>query len=83
MFTKLSHINISVYDCAPPHSSKTPSTCRTHALREGLFSPSDKDTALTRGKKLVVIGEPKALAMAVKNHKLHHRLTTLAGGISG
>ena len=41
-------------------------------------------TAVTRGKKLVVvIGEPKALAMAVKNHKSHKRLTKLAGRISG
>jgi len=41
-------------------------------------------TAVTRGKKLVVvIGEPKALAMAVKNHTSQHRLTKLAGRISG
>jgi len=41
-------------------------------------------TAVTRGKKLVVvIGEPKALAMAVKNHKSHRRLTKLAVRISG
>ena len=41
-------------------------------------------TAVTRGKKLVVvIGEAKALAMAVKNHKSHRRLTKLAGRISG
>jgi len=41
-------------------------------------------TAVTRGKKLVVvIGEPKALAMAVKNHKSHRRLTKLAGRLSG
>lgn len=41
-------------------------------------------TAVTRGKKLVVvIGEPKALAMAVKNHKSHRRLTKLAGRIRG
>jgi len=40
-------------------------------------------TAVTRGKKLVVvIGEPKALAMAVKNHKSHRRLTKLAGRIT-
>jgi len=41
-------------------------------------------TAVTRGKKLVVvIGEPKALAMAVKNHTSHRRLTKLAGRLSG
>jgi exodeoxyribonuclease V alpha subunit len=41
-------------------------------------------TAVTRGKKLVVIiGEAKALAMAVKNHKSHKRLTNLAGRLSG
>ncbi len=41
-------------------------------------------TAVTRGKKLVVvIGEAKALAMAVKNHKSHRRMTKLAGRISG
>jgi exodeoxyribonuclease V alpha subunit len=40
-------------------------------------------TAVTRGKKLVVvIGEAKALAMAVKNHKAHKRLTKLAGRIT-
>lgn len=40
-------------------------------------------TAVTRGKKLVVvIGEPKALAMAVKNHKSHRRMTKLAGRMS-
>jgi exodeoxyribonuclease V alpha subunit len=41
-------------------------------------------TAVTRGKKLVVvIGEAKALAMAVKNRKSHKRLTKLALRISG
>jgi exodeoxyribonuclease V alpha subunit len=41
-------------------------------------------TAVTRGKKLVVvIGEPKALAMAVKNRKSNRRLTKLAGRLSG
>ncbi|HBA89219.1 MAG TPA: ATP-dependent RecD-like DNA helicase [Geobacter sp.] len=36
-------------------------------------------TAVTRGKKLVVvIGEAKALGMAVKNHKSHRRMTKLA-----
>jgi len=41
-------------------------------------------TAVTRGKQLVVvIGEPKALAMAVKNQKSQHRLTKLAGRIAG
>ncbi len=36
-------------------------------------------TAVTRGKKLVVIvGQPKALAMAVKNQKSTQRLTALA-----
>lgn len=41
-------------------------------------------TAVTRGKKLVVvIGEAKALGMAVKNHKSHRRLTNLAGRIRG
>ncbi|HJV34949.1 ATP-dependent RecD-like DNA helicase [Geomonas sp.] len=40
-------------------------------------------TAVTRGKKLVVvIGEAKALAMAVKNHKAHKRLTKLAARIT-
>jgi len=41
-------------------------------------------TAVTRGRKLVVvIGEPKALAMAVKNHRSHRRLTKLAGRLQG
>ncbi len=41
-------------------------------------------TAVTRGKKLVVvIGEEKALAIAVKNHKSNRRLTTPAGRLSG
>jgi exodeoxyribonuclease V alpha subunit len=41
-------------------------------------------TAVTRGKKLVVvIGEPKALALAVHNHKSQQRLTKLAGRIRG
>ena len=36
-------------------------------------------TAVTRGKKLVtIIGQPKALAMAVKNRKSNRRLTKLA-----
>ncbi|BCG48145.1 RecD-like DNA helicase YrrC [Citrifermentans bremense] len=40
-------------------------------------------TAVTRGKKLVVvIGEAKALAMAVQNHRSHRRLTKLAGRIA-
>lgn len=40
-------------------------------------------TAVTRGKKLVVvIGEQKALAMAVQNQKSHRRLTKLAGRIA-
>jgi exodeoxyribonuclease V alpha subunit len=40
-------------------------------------------TAVTRGKKLVVvIGEPKALAMAVNNHTSHRRLTKLASRIA-
>ena len=35
-------------------------------------------TAVTRGKKLVaIIGQPKALAMAVKNRKSNRRLTKL------
>ena len=35
-------------------------------------------TGVTRGKKLVVvIGQPKALAMAVKNQKSTKRLTNL------
>ena len=36
-----------------------------------------------RGKKLVIIiGQPKALAMAVKNRKSNKRLTKLAARIS-
>jgi len=41
-------------------------------------------TAVTRGKKLVtIIGQPKALAMAVKNKKSSKRLTKLAVRIAG
>jgi exodeoxyribonuclease V alpha subunit len=41
-------------------------------------------TAVTRGKKLVVvIGEAKALAMAVKNRKSNKRLTKLSCRLSG
>ena len=41
-------------------------------------------TAVTRGKKLVtIIGQPKALAMAVKNRKSTKRLTKLASRIAG
>jgi exodeoxyribonuclease V alpha subunit len=41
-------------------------------------------TAVTRGKKLVtIIGQPKALAMAVKNRKSNRRLTNLAARIAG
>ena len=41
-------------------------------------------TAVTRGKKLVVIvGQPKALAMAVKNRKSNRRLTKLKERIAG
>jgi exodeoxyribonuclease V alpha subunit len=41
-------------------------------------------TAVTRGRKLVVIvGQPKALAMAVKNRKSNRRLTKLAARIAG
>jgi len=40
-------------------------------------------TAVTSGKKLVtIIGQPKALAMAVKNRKSNLRLTKLAALIS-
>ena len=40
-------------------------------------------TAVTRGKKLVtIIGQPKALAMAVKNQKSNRRLTKLANRIA-
>ena len=41
-------------------------------------------TAVTRGRKLVtIIGQPKALAMAVKNRKSNKRLTKLAARIAG
>jgi exodeoxyribonuclease V alpha subunit len=41
-------------------------------------------TAVTRGKKLVtIIGQTKALAMAVKNRKSNKRLTKLAARIAG
>jgi exodeoxyribonuclease V alpha subunit len=41
-------------------------------------------TAVTRGKKLVtIIGQPKALAIAVKNLKSNRRLTKLAVRIAG
>ena len=40
-------------------------------------------TAVTRGKKLVtIIGQPKALGMAVKNRKSNRRLTKLAARIA-
>ena len=40
-------------------------------------------TAVTRGKKLVtIIGQPKALAMAVKNRKSNRRLTNLTARLS-
>ena len=40
-------------------------------------------TAVTRGKKLVtIIGEPKALAMAVKNQKSNSRVTNLTARIA-
>ncbi len=40
-------------------------------------------TAVTRGKKLVtIIGQPKALAMAVKNRKSNRRLTKLSARIA-
>jgi len=40
-------------------------------------------TAVTRGKKLVtIIGQPRALAMAVKNRTSNKRLTKLAVRIS-
>jgi exodeoxyribonuclease V alpha subunit len=40
-------------------------------------------TAITRGKKLVtIIGQPKALAMAVKNRNSTKRLTNLAARIA-
>lgn len=41
-------------------------------------------TAVTRGRKLVVlVGESKALAMAVKNNRIRHRYTWLASRLSG
>lgn len=41
-------------------------------------------TGVTRGKKLVIIiGQPKALAMAVKNKKATRRLTRLSERLSG
>ncbi len=41
-------------------------------------------TAVTRGKKLVtIIGQPKALGMAVKNQKSTRRLTRLAERLNG
>jgi len=41
-------------------------------------------TAVTRGKRLVtIIGQPKALAMAVKNRKSNRRLTKLKERIAG
>jgi exodeoxyribonuclease V alpha subunit len=41
-------------------------------------------TAVTRGKKLVIIiGQPKALAMAVKNRKSNRRMTKLSARIAG
>ncbi len=41
-------------------------------------------TGVTRGKKLVVIiGQPKALAMAVKNRKARKRVTLLARRLAG
>lgn len=40
-------------------------------------------TSVTRGNKLVtIIGQPKALAMSVKNRKSNRRLTKLAVRIS-
>jgi exodeoxyribonuclease V alpha subunit len=40
-------------------------------------------TAVTRGKKLVtIIGQPKALAMAVKNQKSNRRLTKLSSRLA-
>jgi exodeoxyribonuclease V alpha subunit len=40
-------------------------------------------TAVTRGKKLVaIIGQPKALAMAVKNRKSNKRLTNLTARLT-
>lgn len=41
-------------------------------------------TGITRGKKLVVlVGEKKALAMAIKNNKTRHRYTSLAEWLTG
>ena len=41
-------------------------------------------TGVTRGKKLVIIiGQPKALAMAVKNKKATRRLTRLSERLAG
>ncbi|MCH5276329.1 MAG: ATP-dependent RecD-like DNA helicase [Desulfovibrionaceae bacterium] len=41
-------------------------------------------TAVTRGRKLVVlVGEYKALAMAVKNNRIRHRYTWLARRLTG
>ncbi|MFH0810401.1 MAG: ATP-dependent RecD-like DNA helicase [Pseudomonadota bacterium] len=41
-------------------------------------------TAVTRGKKLVIIiGQPKALAIAVRNQQSKRRVTKLAGRIAG
>ena len=41
-------------------------------------------TGVTRGKKLVVlVGEKKALAMAIKNNKTSHRYTSLAEWLKG
>ncbi|WP_165078392.1 MULTISPECIES: ATP-dependent RecD-like DNA helicase [unclassified Desulfovibrio] len=41
-------------------------------------------TGVTRGKKLVIlVGEPRALHMAVKNNKTHRRFTRLAQRLAG
>jgi exodeoxyribonuclease V alpha subunit len=41
-------------------------------------------TAVTRGKKLVtIIGQPKALSMAVKNRISNRRLTNLTARLTG
>ena len=41
-------------------------------------------TGVTRGKKLVIIiGQPRALAMAVKNKKATRRLTRLSERLAG
>jgi len=43
-----------------------------------LLDDAGRPAGVTRGKKLVVvIGQPKALAMAVKNQKSTKRLTNL------